>query len=516
MSNSRLVILKIFLTIAIVIPLVTTPASTQPVTKVDVFFLFDDTGSFTTFAGPVRDIFTGLVDGLETALPGVEFGYGVGRFEDYGGPGWDFCSNFSQSCTDDFERRVSGRPFILNQPIVTAATAGGDIPRNTLIIDALGRTAPSIGGDDPESHIEALWQIANGTGFDANGDGLLNGLDGTQTAGANVTQVSPDQSGDVPAFSSLLGSLPVSGSVGGVGFRPDALKLVLVATEICSAIAFPAGGPLADSIVGKYSTEPVTPFSCRSTSPGNDRFGFVSNSISAATNSVPNAVVPRGAATLNATVAALNAADIRVLAMGPGLTPMGADAPPAHDPSGFLSALARLTGGIDSSGTPLVFDIGAGGAAMRDNIVAAIQSASIVNPGCASKDLTATFVSYGATMAAQRRLAQKIAKKTGSNSTRRSTATQAKKLLSASNVVSQAFPKQITVCESTACQSVDKSAELQTLRRSATRMDQLIRSLLKRVKGKKGTKKLSAKAAKLRAENSTNLAAIPDHTNTCG
>ena len=39
--------------------------------KVDVFFLFDDTGSFADLVRTVTSIFSGLVGDLETALPAV-------------------------------------------------------------------------------------------------------------------------------------------------------------------------------------------------------------------------------------------------------------------------------------------------------------------------------------------------------------------------------------------------------------------------------------------------------------
>src|SRR5262245_28222875 len=59
----------------------------QPLQKVDVFFLLDDTGSFEGVNAEVGTLFGLLVSDLESALPRVNFGFGVGRFEDYGGPG---------------------------------------------------------------------------------------------------------------------------------------------------------------------------------------------------------------------------------------------------------------------------------------------------------------------------------------------------------------------------------------------------------------------------------------------
>ena len=94
---------------------------------------------------------------LQTALPSVDFGFGVGRFEDYGGPGTGFSAE-----------NITGRPFILNQAIIAT-----DHPNfSTLIANALARTAPGFGGDGPESAIgEGLYQIATGAGFDGDGNG---------------------------------------------------------------------------------------------------------------------------------------------------------------------------------------------------------------------------------------------------------------------------------------------------------------------------------------------------------
>ena len=196
-------------TVSITLP----PASV--VDKVDITLLLDDTGSFKSFAGTVESIFSSLVSSLQTALPSVDFGFGVTRFEDYGGPGNSF--------SDDYD---TARPFILNQPIVTAETAGGTAALDSLISTALSNVGAGYGGDTPEADMEALYQIATGAGFDGNADG--NTTD-SGPAGALLTQTSPGSSGDVPAFSTNV--LPASGTLGGVGWRPDALHLVLLATD---------------------------------------------------------------------------------------------------------------------------------------------------------------------------------------------------------------------------------------------------------------------------------------------
>ena len=310
--------------------------------KVDILLLADGTGSFASEFPALADEFEGLIGDIESSLPGVSFGFGVARFEDYGGPGADYS-----------DEDTNGRPFILNQPIITASDAGSASMRNTLIEDALNREAPGYGGDGPEAAItEGLYQTATGVGFDGNGDGDTGD---SGNAGATSTQTNPGTSGDVPAFAT--NTLPTSGTEGGVGWRSDAQKIVIVATDICPVS--PHNTPdVPDAITGASgSSEPVTALACSST-PGVDRFGFVGNAKSASANTTANAVVPSGAGTVQETVSALNALGIQVVGVGPGAAPTDSDGPSYNNESVFLSALARLTGGVDSDGTPIVEDIG--------------------------------------------------------------------------------------------------------------------------------------------------------------
>ncbi|MGH8585695.1 MAG: hypothetical protein ACREWE_05770 [Gammaproteobacteria bacterium] len=327
--------------------------------KVDVFFLFDDTGSFAPFVRTVTSIFSGLVGDLETALPGVEFGFGVGRFEDYGGPGTGFSGE-----------APTGRPFTLNQPIITAADADGAPARDALINAALDRTAPGGGGDGPESAVaEGLLQTATGIGFDGDGNGsTLN----SGPAGLAATQTSPGTSGDVPAFSSNVA--PTSGTLGGAGWRSDTLRLTILATDFCPVAAFPAGASIPATITGAgAASAPVSAFACSSTTSGDLRFGFVSDSKTAAGNTVPGAVAPSDAGTVQGTLDALNTLGIRVLGMGPEAVPTDSTGP-ATDESVFLSALARLTGALDATGDPLVFSTSVSLPTLRDAIVGAITT----------------------------------------------------------------------------------------------------------------------------------------------
>ena len=327
------------------------------VDKVDVFLLFDDTGSFAGRVPSVTGIFSQLVSQLQTALPDISFGFGVGRFEDYGGTlGRTFSGEYT-----------TGRPFTLNQPIVTPEVPGF----LSLINGALSRSAPGYGGDGPESNVEGLYQAATGLGFDGNGDGstLDSGL-----AGAVATQVTPGSSGDVPAFASNVA--PTSGTLGGVGFRPGALHLVIQAGDICpiSAYAYEAGSSIPVTITGAGgATVPTSALRCANSG---SRHGYVSNSLSVSGNTVPSAVAPRGAATIPDTVAALNDLGISVIGLAPGGVAIRNPVGPSTAPSVFLSGMALLTGAIDETGLPLVFNISGGSGPIRDAIVQAVTTAA--------------------------------------------------------------------------------------------------------------------------------------------
>jgi hypothetical protein len=341
------------------LPLTITLPPSSVSTKVDVALLLDDTGSFASFSQTVEGIFSNLVTSLQAALPGVDFGFGVAKFEDYGGPG-----------TVLSEDLLTGRPFILDQPIITAATAaahGTDL--HTLITAALSARGAGTGGDTPEPNFEALYQIATGAGFDGNGSGSK--LD-SGPAGSLKTANTPGDSGDVPPFSSNVGL--TSGSLGGIGWRPDALHIVLMAADTAPVAAF-SGSSIPAEITGVGGV--TVPTGSLESAAG--RVGFVSTVVEGVGTGPQPAVVPKGGATVQETINALNAAGIEVIGMGPGSTPSTATGP-ATDPSIFLSALARLTGALDpKTGQPLVFSTMLSNQALTDSMVGAI-SASAAQP----------------------------------------------------------------------------------------------------------------------------------------
>ncbi len=282
---------------------------------VDIFLLFDDTGSFSGVAPALISAFPTVISNLQAQLPGSSLAYGIGRFEEYGG--------FASEGSD-------GRPFILNQPIIETG-----VPQFTQAIDAamsLLREAPGFGGDVPETGIEALFQVATGVGFDGNDDG-----DTTDSgpAGLITTQITPGLSGDVPAFASFTPDptpppdgpvLPPSGNIGGVGFRPGTQRLVLLATDAGFA----------------YEPDGIDPYT-----------GIGGVTVPAADVQVDGrGSTPGGrGAQIQATVDALLAEQIQVIGLG-GSTFFGGDGTdPTIAPRRPLEALSRLTGAINNTGT---------------------------------------------------------------------------------------------------------------------------------------------------------------------
>jgi VCBS repeat-containing protein len=319
----------------------TLPGTGTLTNLVDVFLLFDDTGSFTSNSPIVRAAFPTIISSLQASLPGIDLGFGVGRFEEYG--------NFAAE-------NASGRPFILNQPIVANSTLGSA----AAIQAALDRVAPGFGGDAPETDIEALYQLVTGAGFDGNGNGSV--LDSGR-AGLASTQVAPGASGDVPSFASfsldpVSGGMAPAGNVGGAGFRTGALPIVLLATD--TGFAYQPKGET--SIVGAGGlTLPVSALTqtSRATTPFNSGAG------------------------IQETVTGLNA--LGALVIGLGTNP---DA--TIDPRKGLEALSNLTGAINRStstiangttdtiapGDPLYFQIGTGfGSTVADGVINAIRNA---------------------------------------------------------------------------------------------------------------------------------------------
>jgi len=495
--------------------------------KVDILFLIDDTVSFVPFQSELSQVVSDLIVSLENSRPGVDFAFGVTRFADYGGPGWDYCAALpDRPCSADRDLRINGRPFILNQPIVNATTAGSREQRNTLVADAFARTNPfDWGGDDPEAVLEALLQVATGRGFDGDGDGATTGTGGAQPAGAAAAQTAHDASGDVPSCSSLSG-LSTSGTVGGVGFRPDALKIVVVATDTCPVVALPADAAIPATIRGRYSEELLADFSCMGATPGVRRFGYVGNAKSDAASTVANGVAPLGGVTISEAITALNTADIRVFGLGPSVKPVASGTQePSFDPGQWLSAIARITGGVDSQGNPLVFDLAVGPAPLREQILASIVTVADKpqNPGCQDISILDQVTSVQNALREQQKLMArglKFMKRGGLSAKKlKKQRTAMDKSFTAAEQVLKAFPQQVTVCSNLACDKVDRTAELTQVRNSLSSLNQ---QLTKGGRAVRRNKKLSKRMKALQKASSAALdkalsavEQLPQTTNQC-
>lgn len=319
----------------------TLPNTGQLTNKVDVFLLFDDTGSFVNNSPIVRAAFPTIMSQLQASLPGIDLGFGVGRFEEY--------ANFA------FEY-ATGRPFILNQPIVAASTPG----YQTAIQAALNRTTPGYGGDTPETDIEALFQLVTGLGFDGNNNGTVSD---SGAAGLVSTQLNPGASGDVPSFASFMADaagnvMTPAGNLGGGGFRSGALPIILTATD--TGFAYQPYGETSITGAGGLSL-PLSALTqtSRSTTPFNYGAG------------------------IQQTITALNS--LGALVIGLGTNPQT-----NIDPRQSLSSISQLTGAINRStttiangtatpiapGDPLYFQIASGFAgSVANGVTSAIQNA---------------------------------------------------------------------------------------------------------------------------------------------
>ncbi|MDF1702388.1 MAG: hypothetical protein P1V36_14660, partial [Planctomycetota bacterium] len=136
-----------------------------------------------------------------TTPPPIDLAFAVARFEDFGGP-FAEARNRGNAQDPDITSRNNDRdtrPFILNMPILRQAHPNF----GTYFADAIEREAPGDGhpffelfqgtfarAADPQSGIEALWQVAAPTaangdigGFDADGNGTTLGSGAPTTQG---------------------------------------------------------------------------------------------------------------------------------------------------------------------------------------------------------------------------------------------------------------------------------------------------------------------------------------------
>jgi len=179
----------------------------------DIAIVLDTTGSMQTTLNAMASEFSTIVTDLSSTIPDAE--YGVATFDDYNYGGALFGMGNGQD-----------RPFILRDQVTSDVTA----VQNTL------SNIPLHGGVDwPESSGEAIYQTLAGTGYDQNCNGSYDA----------ATDVRPFLSDPADVFGGAGGqgynpALPGGDTLGGVGFRPYALPIVVYATDADMRYA---GGP---------------------------------------------------------------------------------------------------------------------------------------------------------------------------------------------------------------------------------------------------------------------------------
>ncbi len=339
----------------------TPPTSDAPV-PIDVLFLLDDGGTmeqsrlgilpdnlgFDTRTrtegaqGIMADFEAQILADLQARYPGRTFdlAFGVARYEDYGG---SFASDPNGRNIPD----EVARPFILNMPILRQARADFDAK----FAEALAKTAPGDGRKldtsgpapildnlDPNTVIEALWQAAVGDGFDGNGDGDT----GDSGAPCSATsQTAPGDSGDVPAVTwTAAGNdadgrpqftaadnaeCVASGNLGGVGWRNEAARFVIMSGDIATVAPFSGTVPAnIQSTAGDAGggLQGVLPDCCPREARLIDSTAFDNNTGRFGELAGNPSIAPLGAATVEETIDALNALCIEVMAIGaPFLVP---------------------------------------------------------------------------------------------------------------------------------------------------------------------------------------------------
>ncbi len=278
--------------------------------KVDIFALGDDTGSFENTISAALSLFKlndpnddCLIELLQAEYPLIDWAFGVGRFEDY-----------------DTHTDTTDRPFILNQPIVQDATPGF---ANAILGAITRENTEGDGGDEQESAVEALYQVATGAGFDGNNNS--NTTD-SGAAGSLTAQTNLNDSGDVPAFSTFLATppspiLPPSGTLGGVGFRQDSTRIVIIGTD--AGTKFEPESPAVQTIYGLNNVEIDYEDFTTGGSPGTPY---------------------QSGAKIQETVTALNNLGVYVIGIGNSMLETTA-------PRRMLEAFARATGAVNNGPT---------------------------------------------------------------------------------------------------------------------------------------------------------------------
>ena len=178
----------------------------------DVMFILDETGSMQGTLDDVAANFQSVASDINAFIPDLTFG--VGSHDDY---------VFGDMGSADF----GDKPFKRHQQQTSDLSAAQS---------ALGSLTAEGGADWSESQIEALYQAATGAGYDQDCDGVYD----------SDTDVLPFISDPTDAFNGAVAGTysPATGggNLGGNGFRPGAVPILVYATDSTVRNATPPYG----------------------------------------------------------------------------------------------------------------------------------------------------------------------------------------------------------------------------------------------------------------------------------
>lgn len=162
------------------------------IVNADVFFVMDTTGSMSGAISNLRNSLKTVATQLRAAIPNVAFG--VGDYRDF--------PKSPYGSSGDW-------PFKLLHRVMTVGTD----PGMASVQGAVNLLTHGGGNDGPESGWEALFQIATGTGF-------------VNVGNATVPAFNPISAPPMPPPAGEK-----IGDIGGVGFRPGSLPIVVHTTD---------------------------------------------------------------------------------------------------------------------------------------------------------------------------------------------------------------------------------------------------------------------------------------------
>ena len=175
---------------------------TPEIIQADVLFVLDSTCSMSEELETMANNFSSVV----STIPIPDLAFGVAEFQDYP------VEPFGYWWFND-------KPFWLDQQITT---------NTTLVQGALDALTPidNDGGDLPEASLEALYQALTGNGWDLDGDAFLDGYYDVPPFISRPT----DAFGGAVAGTNQAGT-PGTGNLGGAGFRPGSVPILVYTTD---------------------------------------------------------------------------------------------------------------------------------------------------------------------------------------------------------------------------------------------------------------------------------------------